>query len=395
MKCLVVTNTDRMISLFFIPHIKLLQKMGYDVSIATALQNPRMMKDEFPEISLHHVPFTRDLHPIRNMKAYAAIKKLLQEGKYDIVHVHTPIAAFLVRMAAPKKQQIIYTAHGFHFHEHGSRLSNWIYYVAEKVAASKTRKLIVINEEDFQSAQRFLPIDKIHYIHGVGLDADRFNPRNYSDKNKYELRKELGISNDTIVITHLAEFNENKRQIDIVLAAEELKKHTHNFVVLLLGDGSLAAEIKNEITNRKLEDYVFCLGYRGDIDQILSVTDIGLLVSLREGLPKSVMEMMAMEIPLIVTDIRGNRDLVIDEKNGYVIPIRNPKALMEACLRLIHNGNSRMEMGKRGRERILDKFELDLILVELEKIYEVFISDNAKLIRSEGEQSAQTVTIME
>ncbi len=77
-------------------------------------------------------------------------------------------------------------------------------------------------------------------------------------------------------------------------------------------------KIKAEIKSRQLEDYVFCLGYREDIDNILSITDIGLLVSLREGLPKSVMEMMAMEIPLVVTDIRGNRDLVINGENGVL-----------------------------------------------------------------------------
>lgn len=367
--------------------------MGYDVSIATFIKDPQVIKKDFPNMTLHHVPFTRDLHPIKNLKAYTTLRNLLREGQYDMVHVHTPIAAFLVRMAAPKKQQTIYTAHGFHFQEHGSKLTNLVYYIAEKLAASKTTKLIVINEEDYRKAQRILPVEKIHYLHGVGLDTEQYNPRNYTDDIKRNIRKELGIAQDTIVITHLAEFNDNKRQIDIVLAAEELKKQSKDFVFLLLGDGPLTTEIKNEIRNRQLEDYVHCLGYRDDINQILSITNIGLLVSLREGLPKSVMEMMAMEIPLVVTDIRGNRDLVENGENGYVIPIKDPISLMEACLDLIQNDElTRLGMGRKGRARILEKYELKLILGELERIYEIFISDTDKPFRNKGEQSVQTIT---
>jgi glycosyltransferase involved in cell wall biosynthesis len=370
MKCLVVTNTDRIINVFFIPHIKLLQRMGYEVSVATALTDIKSLTEALPEVTFYHVPFRRNLNPIDNSNVFLVLRKLFRQEQYDLIHVHTPIASFLVRLAAQKAQPIIYTAHGFHFQENGSTVSNWLYYAAERSMATRTTKLIVINEEDYLQARKIFPPDKIHFINGVGIDANAFNPEKYTASEKNRIREKLGIAEETKVITHLAEFNSNKRQIDIVRAAEQLKEYNQEFIFLLLGDGPLMDEMQHEIKSRNLDQFVRCLGYRTDIEDILSITDIGLLVSIREGLPKSVMEMMAMEIPLIVTDIRGNRDLVQDGENGFVIPIKSPDKLMNSCRTLIYQEDLRKKMGKAGREKILEKFDLPIILNEMKRIYE-------------------------
>src|SRR5699024_5627389 len=121
-----------------------------------------------------------------------------------------------------------------------------------------------------------------------------------------DLKKGLSINANDIVITHIAEFNNNKRQIDIVHAVNKLKNEYKNFKVLLVGRGPNINFIKQQVKNYHLEKYIKVLGHRNDINNLLMITDIGLLISIREGLPRSVMEMMAMEIPVIVTKIRGN-----------------------------------------------------------------------------------------
>ncbi|HAM80049.1 glycosyltransferase family 4 protein [Ornithinibacillus bavariensis] len=377
MKCLVVTNTDRIIKVFFIPHIRLLQNMGFEVSVATAVTDVKSLEKALPGVTFHHIPFQRNLNPFDNAKVYFSLRKLLKQMEYDLIHVHTPIASFLVRLAAQKGQPVIYTAHGFHFHDNGSRISNWLYLTIERVMERKTTKLIVINEEDYLQAKEIFPPDKIYFINGVGIDSSVFNPEKYTNSMKSSIKERLHIDGHKKVITHLAEFNSNKRQIDIVLAAEQLKEYNQEFIFLLLGDGPLKDEIQNEIQSRNLEPYIRCLGYRTDIEDILSITDIGLLVSIREGLPKSVMEMMAMEIPLIVTDIRGNRDLVQSE-NGFIIPIQSPIDLMTSCLTLIQDENLRQTMGRAGRKKILERFDLRIILEELQTVYEASLYPMAR-----------------
>jgi glycosyltransferase involved in cell wall biosynthesis len=373
LKCLIVTTLDRQIILFLVPHIKLLQEMGYTVTIATSIINDKKLAEQLPNVHLIHLPFSRSITSKANIKAFFKIRKLIRKEKYPLIHVHTPIASFLTRLASTNKQSIVYTAHGFHFNENGSKISNQIYYAAEKYAARKTDKLIVMNTHDYEKSKEFLPASDIYFIHGIGIDASFYNPSLFSYESRKSIRENLHIPLGKTVITHIAEFNENKRQIDILEAAEKMKKTHQDFVVLLVGDGKLADEIKLEIQNKGLHEYVRCLGFREDIRELLSITDIGLLVSEREGLPKSVMEMMAMEKPVVVSNIRGNRDLVEEGSNGLLVPVKDSSELMRAILLLVENREFRNKLGTTGRKLILEKYDLPLIL---EKTKEVYLSIN-------------------
>ncbi|WP_051359558.1 glycosyltransferase family 4 protein [Paucisalibacillus globulus] len=382
MKCLIVTTLDRQIILFLVPHIKLLQEMGYTVTIATFIINEKELAEQLPHVHLIHLPFSRSIRSKDNIRAFFKIRKLIRKEKYPLIHVHTPIASFLTRLASTKKQSIVYTAHGFHFNENGAKISNQIYYAAEKYAARKTDKLIVMNTHDYEKAKEFLPASNIHFIHGIGIDATFYNPNLVSYESRKSIRESLHLPLDKTVITHIAEFNENKRQIDILEAVEKMKEVHQDFVVLLVGDGKLVDEIKIEVQNKGLHEYVRCLGFREDIRELLSITDIGLLVSEREGLPKSVMEMMAMEKPVVVSNIRGNRDLVEEASNGLLVPVKDSSELMRAILLLVENREFRNRLGTTGRKLILEKYDLPLIL---EKTKEVYLSinqmDNVEVVK--------------
>ena len=356
--------------------------MGYTVTIATFIINEKELAEQLPHVHLIHLPFSRSIRSKDNIRAFFKIRKLIRKEKYPLIHVHTPIASFLTRLASTKKQSIVYTAHGFHFNENGSKISNKIYYAAEKYVARKTDKLIVMNTHDYEKAKEFLPASNIHFIHGIGIDSTFYNPNLFSYESRKSISESLHLPLDKTVITHIAEFNKNKRQIDILEAVEKMKEVHQDFVVLLVGDGKLVDEIKIEIQNKGLHEYVRCLGFREDIRELLSITDIGLLVSEREGLPKSVMEMMAMEKPVVVSNIRGNRDLVEEGSNGLLVPVKDSSELMRAILLLVENREFRNRLGTTGRKLILEKYDLPLIL---EKTKEVYLSinqmDNVEVVK--------------
>lgn len=366
-KVLFVTTIVRTVEAFLIPHIQYFIRKGYKVGIATNTENKNLNHLEKIGVNIHHVPFSRTVIDKDNLTSFKMLKNIIKQ--YQILHLHTPIASFLTRMVSSKNQIVIYSVHGFHFNENGTWLSNLLYKILEKAMGLKTKKLIVTNKDDLAIAKKIVAEKKIHYVHGVGLDTKVYDDNNFSEKTKQQMKLELGLDLDRKIITHVAEFNDNKRQIDLVDACELLKEKMENFTFLLVGRGENFEMIQKIIRERRLDTYMKCLGFRTDITDILSITDVGLLISIREGLPRSVMEMMAMKIPVIATNIRGNRDLVVNGGNGYLIPIKDPSQIAKKCHLLLNNEDLSKQFGEKGREIIQHQFSIDNVLREMELIY--------------------------
>jgi len=366
-KILFVTTIVRTVEAFLIPHIQYFISKGYEVGIATNTENKNLAHLEKLGIEIHHVPFSRTVLNKDNLISFKMLKNIIKQ--YQILHLHTPIASFLTRMASSKNQIVIYSVHGFHFNENGTWLSNLLYKTAEKAMGMKTKKLIVTNKDDFSVANKIVSEEKIHFVHGVGLDTKIYDDNNFSEETIQKMKLKLGLDIDRKIITHIAEFNDNKRQIDLVDACELLKEKMENFTFLLIGRGENLEMVQKIICERRLDMYMKCLGFRTDIADILSITDVGLLISIREGLPRSVMEMMAMKIPVIATNIRGNRDLIIDGENGYLISIKDPVQIAEKCNHLLNNEDLSKQFGEKGREIIQHQFSIDNVLYEMELIY--------------------------
>jgi len=240
-KILFVTTIIRTVEAFLMPHIQYFIDKGFEVGVATNTDGGSV--EDFKEmgVAIHHVSFSRSMLDWKNIKAYTEIRSVCKE--YDMIHVHTPIASFLTRMASSKKQYTIYTAHGFHYNEQESTVKNLFYKTMEKIGGMKTSQLIVTNKDDWNVAQKWFPSLRIAHVHGVGVDTQRFDRHQFTSEQRANLKAQLGISLETKVITHLAEFNDNKRQLDVVEACEQLKEWDQNWMVLLVGKGPLKLQI--------------------------------------------------------------------------------------------------------------------------------------------------------
>ncbi|MDI3312307.1 MAG: glycosyltransferase family 4 protein [Thermoanaerobacterium sp.] len=373
-KVLFVTTVIRTVEAFLIPHIRYFLNKDYEVGVAANTQDSNLENLKELGAAIHHVPFSRVLIDKGNLISYKVIKRIIKH--YHILHLHTPIASFITRMASSNHHDVIYTVHGFHFNENEMWLKNFLFLTAEKIAGLKTNKLIVTNTDDIAVAQKIVSTRKIHYVHGVGLDTHNYDPAYFSEKEKQDYKLELGLNSNIKVITHIAEFNNNKRQMDIVDACDILKDKIQNFVVFLIGNGENLDAVQKYIQDRHLDTYIKCLGFRVDIPRILSITDIGLLVSIREGLPRSVMEMMAMKVPVIATNIRGNRDLIVNGENGYLVPIKDPLQIAEKCFILLTDEGLAKQFGELGRKKIESRFSIEEVLQQMELIYKDLAKGN-------------------
>lgn len=364
-KVLYVTTVSRTINAFLIPHINMLLDNGYEIHCACSIDKPVDKELQRRGVKIFEVPFSRNPLGIGNIKAFIKLEELQRINDYDIVHVHTPIAAIygrLLKLNFPSLR-IIYTAHGYHFLKGGSKLGWILYYPIEKIMAKFTDVTININKEDYEITKEKLKHKKCYLLNGVGLDLDKY--KKLSSKEIQEKRKEFGIKDKDFVVLMIAEINKNKNHIQLINAMDILKDKYPNIKVLCIGDGTLKESLEKQIILRNLQNNIFMLGYRLDVNKLINISDIGILLSHREGLPRNIMEFMACGRKVIATDIRGCRDIVCNYNVGTLVKVGDYEETARAIEKYYILNNKSFEVSEE-----IKKYDIETINSELLKIYE-------------------------
>lgn len=363
-KVLFVATVTSHINAFHIPYLKYFKEKGYEVHVASNGEEKIKYCDNHFNINFNRFPLSTS-----NIRAYTQLKNIINDNKYEIIHCHTPVASALTRFAARKARKkfntkVFYTAHGFHFYK-GSPIINWIiYYPIEKICSRWTDCLITITNEDYDLAKRKFKAKEIKHIDGIGFNVDKFNIK-VSEEDKENLYKEIGANKNDIILTYVAELNKNKNQIILINLIEKLIKSNSNIKLLLVGDGKLKDDYHKIVKEKKLDKHILFLGRRSDIPQILSISDIYVASSIREGLPINIMEAMYMSLPIVATANRGHNELLKDG-SGYIV--HNEKEFYERISQLINNNELRTKIGDIAKHNV-EKYKLNLVLSEMEKIY--------------------------
>jgi glycosyltransferase involved in cell wall biosynthesis len=319
------------------------------------------------------------LDPRNFYQAIPQFQKQVRTGCYDLVHVHTPIAAFVSRlslrtMTMQNKPKIIYTAHGFHFYHGAPWLNNLIFLFLEKLAGNWTDYLVTINEEDYNAAKRFkiVSADSLQLMPGIGVDMDYYSRANVDPIAALRIRKELGLSDSDKLFLMVALFIPGKRHVDALEAFSKIR--IPDVHLALAGTGSLMGQIQQIVVDMDIENKVHFLGMRQDIPELMYASNAVILPSVREGLPRCVLEALSLQTPVIGTDIRGTRDLLRNSA-GLMVRVGDTDALANAMEWIINNPNEAEEMGWRGRAEI-EPYRLRRVLRLHEELY-------ARLLASE------------
>lgn len=365
---------------FHVPYMKLLSSWGYDVFAVAAKGRASDAKADIELLGFQciDIPFERTPFSKSTLLAYRELRSLLAANNdIKLIHVHTPTAAFITRKAASVASNtiVLYTAHGFHFYK-GSSLKNWLtYYWAEKYAARLTDGLITINEEDYEVAKHFQlrAGGQVYYVPGVGVDLSMYYPG--CEEERRQVRASLGANPEDVVFVYVAELNHNKNQRQFLQAFHDAFSSGDTSVkAWIVGDGSMRDEMETFALRLGIDSKVSFLGRRKDVPAILRGADAGVLLSFREGLPRCLMEMCATGLPVIATDIRGNRDIVRNEVNGILVETGNVKATASALRQLAMEPDTRESMGAQGRERVR-MFSLDEVLPQMKDIYREWLRE--------------------
>ncbi|MDK0574920.1 glycosyltransferase family 4 protein [Clostridium perfringens] len=364
-KVLYITTVSGTINAFLVPHIKMLINNGYKVDCACYITKDIDLELYNLGVKVYNLPFARNPLNFKNIIAFNKLIKIQKENKYDIIHVHTPVASILGRMMKVRfpNIKIIYTAHGYHFYK-GASKKNWLlYYPIEKFMAKLTDITININSEDYEITKNKLKPKKCYLVNGVGVDLNKY--RQLSEDEKVQKKKEMKILKDDFVLIMIAELNANKNQVQLIKAIGLLKDRYPNIKALLVGRGSLQDELVERVKKMKLDTNVKILGFRNDINELINISDIGVLLSYREGLPRSIMELMANKKRVIATNIRGCRDLIINSELGELVEVEDYKntALIIEKYYLQRHISENVDFK-------LQRFEIQNILKDMKEIYE-------------------------
>jgi glycosyltransferase involved in cell wall biosynthesis len=367
-KILYVTTVSLTLNTFLIPHMNHLIRNGFIVEAASNIDVP--FSKEFLDLDINHtkVNFSRNpINPI-NIKAYREIVKLQREKQFDIVNVHTPVAAFITRLALRNsKVKVVYTAHGFHFYK-GAPIINWLlYYPLERLAARWTDVILTINKEDLERAKCFTlrNCGQVYLISGVGIEETKYYIENFH-RNSY--RENLNLKEEEFVILVLAELNKNKNHIQIIKAMYLLQKQYPKIKVLFAGRGPLEKKLRKIVEKLKLNNNINFIGFRNDIPQLLHSCDCIGLFSYREGLGKCLLEGMLLGKPLIATNTRGARELICHGDNGFLVELGDYRELSE-YIEKIYKDESLKKHFKENSKSKITKYIMNNVLKEIINFY--------------------------
>ena len=379
-RLLIITTIPGTIHAFLLPFAARFRELGWRVdAMACGISDHAECLQAFDRV--WDVEWSRNpLDPRNFLVAPRVIREVVETEQYDIIHVHTPVAAFVTRYALKdlkeqQKCQVIYTAHGFHFHPLGKPLKNAIFQTLEQLAGPWTDYLVTINREDEAAAKKhhLLPLDRICYMPGIGVNLDYYNPHLVSEAEVARVRQDLGINTETFLFLTVAELIPRKRPRDIIQAFAALNRPEVHLALAGPGESQIVQEMRQLASDLKVKNQVHFLGKRNDIPTLMKASIATILVSEQEGLARSVLESLSMEITVIGSKIRGIQDIIEDEC-GVLVELGDIPGITQAMEWVLNHSEEVQTRGKKGRQK-MENYQIEHIIKLHENLYAEALSN--------------------
>jgi glycosyltransferase EpsD len=344
------------------------------------------------EVTAIALPVSKRFFSIKNLRAINDTRKILNCEEYDVISSHATLAGIVTRLAVmllssdrKNRMKVFHTVHGYLFHDNRNP-KKWAYLLPEKLCGLLTDVLMVMNHEDLEIAKKYrLCKDscRIFYIDGMGIDLSRFSPGHASS----EQRKSFGINENDFTFLYAAEFSVRKNHELLIRGfAEALKKLNElkmngvlpaglpvdRLKLVLAGDGALFNKMNALTAELKISDKIIFLGHMKNMNELYPCCDAAVTTSRIEGLPFNVMEAMACGLPVIASDIKGHRELIVHGKNGLLFKDGEQHHLADYLIEIYKNTALREDFSAACVEKV-KAFSIDKTLPMIMEIYDTNI----------------------
>jgi glycosyltransferase involved in cell wall biosynthesis len=360
MKICQLCNLDFTLYHFLLPLMREMREAGHEV-VGLCSEGDFADKVRGEGFRVETVVIERNLNIIKHAGSIRELVALFRRERFDIVHVHNAVTALVGRVAAWRAGVpcIVYTAHGFYFHEHMPLLKRGAFIALEWLAGRVTHVLFTQAREDAELARR-LKLIAGHHIEAIGngVDVKRFHASGSRDE-RARLRKEIGTPADRIVILTLGRLVAEKGFPELIEAMAGVDADLWVIGKRLESDHAAGIDdaLKLVREDTSLRERIHFLGYRDDIPDLMRAADIFVSASHREGMPRSIIEAMICGLPVVATNVRGSREEVVDGETGSLVAVKQPQALADALNALAGDPDLRKKWGAAGRKRALDLYD--------------------------------------
>ena len=364
--------------------LRFLQARGFDVTgISRAGEHVSVLERE----GIRHIPveMTRAMDPLRDALSVLELQQVFRRERFDIVHTHNPKPGLFGQLAARAAgvPLVVNTIHGFYFHDGMKPHVRQMLIFLEKIAARQSDAILSQNPEDIVTAERErIAAPGAVTLLGNGIDLARFNPGRARARG--EVRAALGLPLDASVVGFVGRLVEEKGILELFEAVTRARRRHPRVRLVIVGptDAEKTDALSAELLRHRFPDVdVVFTGLRDDMPDILNALDVFVLPSWREGYPRSPMEAAAMGVPVIVTNIRGCREVCIDGETGLMVPVRNPGSLGTAVERLLDDPAAARRLGENGRALARARFDERNVFRTVEATYHRLLATRGSRLR--------------
>lgn len=327
------------------------------------------------DIDFKIVPeLVREISPNADFRALLKLRRMLRREVREsavpvIVHTHSSKAGIIGRWAAKFAgvPHIIHSYHGFGFNDFQAAPKRWAYVLAEWAAGKATDRFIAVSRANLDKAVSLslAKEDRIRVIRS-GIDIAEFTP---GDIDRAAKKESLGLDPDKPLALMVACMKPQKCPVDFVRAAALVAESVPEARFAVAGDGELRPEMEAAVAEAGLADRLKLLGWRRDVPQLMWASDVLVLTSLWEGLPRVFPQAIAAGLPIVGTRVDGGPEVVADGENGWLLDPRDVEGIAKRMAELLGDPARARSMGEAGR-KILPEFDIGLMVRQQEDLYE-------------------------
>ncbi len=342
-----------------------LNKKKYNVSVWCLREGgffaDKLVKEGI-DVNILHISTSRN--PLSIYKLY----RLLKSHKFDIIHTHAYSAGTIGRISAFLAGIPVIISHNQNVYDY----YNSYYHFVEWLLSFITDRIICASEtvrRFTEEKQRVDPKRLLTIYNGIE------NVCPVDEKDTFNIRKEFGVPINHTVMGTIAQFSKKKGLVYLIKSASILLEHRKDVNFLLVGEGSIMEELKKLCVNLKVEKNFIFAGERSDVPEILSLIDIFVLSSIREGLPLAILEAMDCGKPIIATNVGGVPEIVKNGINGILVQPKDPEALYSAMKELLDDRGKMEKMGYEGKKICGNNFSSKVMVDRVEELYDKLVKE--------------------
>jgi len=308
-----------------------------------------------------------------DLQVQKQVKQLIMDEEIQIVHAHGSRAASNVLYTIKQIHiPFIYTVHGWSFHDDQSFLVRKLRSWSEKLICHYANDVICVSQSNADTGREVFGLKSAHVIEN-GINLKRFNP----DLKFKDLRREFGFSDSDFVVSFVARCTLQKNPIDFLKAIKTAHEKNSRIKGLFVGEGDMDVEVDRFIGDNQMHDYVFRSAFRTDVPDLLNCMDVYCLPSLWEGLSIALLEAMAMGKAIIATPTDGTKELIIDGKNGLVVPFNDVQAIVDAFDRFCQDRALMSQCSDEARKFVAERFNAQRVADSVSEIYQKYLDSSS------------------